>query len=161
APYYNPACPYCEPSTVTINPQFPTAGGRVILTVTGFGPSTTVAFSVESTPQALGSAVANSSGTATLSTTLPSNLSAGAHTIRAIGTGPQGEPLNVTSSITVVAAGTALTVTATPTGLAATGSSSAGLLRIGVVVAVLGALLLLAGKRAGSTESAKLPVESV
>jgi hypothetical protein len=105
---------------------------------------------VESTPQALGSAVANSSGVATLTTTLPANLSAGAHTIRAVGTDASGAPLNVTTTITVAAAGATTTTTTTaasPTGLAATGSSSAGLVRIGVVIAVLGGLLLLAGKR--------------
>jgi hexosaminidase len=144
---------YNVPATVTANTSTPSAGGPITLTAEGFGPGTTVQFSVESTPQALGSAVASSSGVATLTTTLPANLSAGAHTIRAVGTDPSGAPLNVTTTITVAAAGaTTTTTTATsPTGLAATGSSSAGLVRIGVVIAVLGGLLLLAGKR--QTES--------
>ena len=144
---------YNVPATVTASTSTPTAGGSITLTAKGFGPETTVQFSVESTPQALGSAVANSSGVATLTTTLPANLSAGAHTIRAVGTDPSGAPLNVTTTITVAAAGATTTTTAaaSPTGLAATGSSSAGLVRIGVVIAVLGGLLLLAGKR--QTES--------
>jgi len=146
---------YNVPATVTASTTTPTAGGPITLTAQGFGPSTNVAFSVESTPQALGSAVANASGVATLVTTLPANLSPGAHTIRAVGVDAAGAPLNVTTTITVAAAGATTTTTAagtSPTGLAATGSSSSGLLRIGVVVAVLGGLLLLAGKR--STQSA-------
>ncbi|MCX6524663.1 MAG: hypothetical protein NTX58_07850 [Actinobacteria bacterium] len=140
---------YNVPATVTANTSTPAAGGPITLTAQGFGPGTTVQFSVESTPQALGSAVANSSGVATLTTTLPANLPAGAHTIRAVGTDASGAPLNVTTTITVAAAGATTTTTAaaSPTGLAATGSSSAGLVRIGVVIAVLGGLLLLAGKR--------------
>ena len=144
---------YNVPATITASTSTPAAGGPITLTAKGFGSGTTVQFSVESTPQALGSAVANSSGVATLTTTLPANLSAGAHTIRAVGTDPSGAPLNVTTTITVAAAGATTTTTAaaSPTGLAATGSSSAGLVRIGVVIAVLGGLLLLAGKR--QTES--------
>lgn len=140
---------YNVPATVTVITSTPTAGGSITLTVKGFGPGTPVQFSVESTPQALGSAVANTGGVATLTTTLPANLSAGAHTIRAVGTDASGAPLNVTTEITVAAAGASTTTTtaASPTGLAATGSSSAGLMRIGVVIAVLGGLLLLAGKR--------------
>jgi len=144
---------YNVPATVTASTSTPTAGGSITVTAKGFVG--TVQFSVESTPQALGSAVANSSGVATLTTTLPANLSAGAHTIRAVGVDPSGAPLNVTTSITVVAAAGATTTTTTaaasPTGLAATGSSSAGLVRIGVVIAVLGGLLLLAGKRRTET----------
>jgi hypothetical protein len=141
---------YNVPATITASTSTPAAGGPITLTAKGFGSGTTVQFSVESTPQALGSAVANSSGVATLTTTLPANLSAGAHTIRAVGTDASGAPLNVTTAITVAAAGATTTTTtaaASPTGLAATGSSSAGLVRIGVVIAVLGGLLLLAGKR--------------
>ena len=145
---------YNVPATVTASTSTPTAGGSITVTAKGFVG--TVQFSVESTPQALGSAVANSSGVATLTTTLPANLSAGAHTIRAVGVDPSGAPLNVTTSITVVAEAGATTTTTTtaaasPTGLAATGSSSAGLVRIGVVIAVLGGLLLLAGKRRTET----------
>ena len=146
---------YNVPATVTASTSTPTAGGSITVTAKGFVG--TVQFSVESTPQALGSAVANSSGVATLTTTLPANLSAGAHTIRAVGVDRSGAPLNVTTSITVVAAAGATTTTTTttaaasPTGLAATGSSSAGLVRIGVVIAVLGGLLLLAGKRRTET----------
>ncbi len=144
---------YNVPATVTASTSTPTAGGSITVTANGFVG--TVQFSVESTPQALGSAVANSSGVATLTTTLPANLSAGAHTIRAVGVDPSGAPLNVTTTITVAAAGATTTTTTTaaasPTGLAATGSSSAGLVRIGVVIAVLGGLLLLAGKRRTET----------
>ena len=176
-----------QPDSVTVSPSAPSAGGPITITAQKFDPDSAVAFSLESPSQSLGSASANSSGVATLTTTLPANLPAGSYTIRAVGfikicddvavaadettaiLDCKEVAVNPTTRITVAAAETTTTTPTTtttttpattpattptttptevsPTKLAATGSSSARLVGIGVVLAVLGGLLMLVGKR--------------
>lgn len=164
-----------QPDSVTVSPSAPSAGGPITVTAQKFDPDSAVAFSLESPSQSLGSASANSSGVATLTTTLPANLPAGSYTIRAVGfikicddiavaadettttLDCKEVAVNLTTRITVAAAETTTTTTTTtpattptevsPTKLAVTGSSSARLVGIGVVLAVLGGLLMLVGKR--------------
>ncbi|MEI7886915.1 MAG: hypothetical protein WCJ04_05950, partial [Actinomycetes bacterium] len=120
-----------QPDSVTVSPSAPSAGGPITVTAQKFDPDSAVAFSLESPSQSLGSASANSSGVATLTTTLPANLPAGSYTIRAVGfikicdavAVPADETttttvdckevaVNLTTTITV---GAAETTTTTPT----------------------------------------------
>jgi hypothetical protein len=87
---------------------------------------------------------------ATLNATIPSNLEAGQHTIRATGIAPDGSPLEVTTSITVTGSAAE---SGSGSGLAATGSNSGGMLRIGLVVLVLGGALIAFARRSASSSS--------
>jgi hypothetical protein len=103
-----------DSSDLTLNDNTPSQGGTVILEAIGFRPGTQVDFWIHSTPQLLGSAIANGAGIATLTTPLPAALS-GSHTAQALGISVAGTARNLTQS---------LTIAARPGALASTGSDA-------------------------------------
>lgn len=127
------------PSTGSLTLSATTVGPGGSLTASGSGcaPGATVALTIASTSQALGSAVANGSGAFSASVTIPSDISLGAHTIKAVCTAADGGELTLSASITAAsgsssAGGTAGTGTETwPVVLA-----GVGLVLVGVVLVV-------------------------
>ena len=123
---------------------------------TGFQPGSNVTWSY-STTGSLGSSVADASGVATLTTTLPSSLS-GAVTVTASGVNPDGAPISVSTVVTVGASsggGSAGTTSGSDSGLAFTGSNTSSvLLRAGVLALVLGAAAVFLARRKSSSDLA-------
>jgi LPXTG-motif cell wall-anchored protein len=76
-------------------------GQSVTLTSKTFLAGSQVTFTMFSAPIVLGTATANSSGVATLVTAIPGGVAAGSHRVEATGTGTNGQPLTVSSTITV------------------------------------------------------------
>jgi len=104
-----------------------------------YRPGTSVTFTLFSHPVRLGSAIADESGTATLSRRLPQDTTMGIHTIQASGTAPDGSPLTVESTILVQCKKPAL---------ARTGSDLAGpLTRAGIAAVAAGALAVLVARK--------------
>jgi hypothetical protein len=131
-------------NTITANDTTVAPGDSITLTAQIFRPGSVVTFTMGSV--VLGTATANSSGVASLTTTIPAGTAPGTHTIQATGTSSTGAPLTVVLSITVAAGGTGLPVTGSP--------STAPMTQIAIgAVAAGGLLLLLANRR----RSAKHP----
>lgn len=127
-------------NTATANDTTVAPGDAITLSAQIFQPGSTVTFTLFSAPVVLGTATANSSGVATLTTTIPAGTAAGTHTVEASGTGSTGAALTVVLSITVLAGGTGLAVTGSP--------STAPMTQIAIgAIAAGGLLLLLANRR--------------
>lgn len=125
---------------ITANDTTVAAGDPITLTAQTFQAGASVTFTLFSVPEVLGTATANSSGVATLTTTIPAGTTSGSHTIKATGIGANGQALTVALSITV-GAGTS--------GIPVTGSSNTvpmSQIAIGAIAAG-GLLVLLANKR--------------
>lgn len=117
------------------------AGQTIIIQAGVFAPGSTVTFNFFSQPVLLGTAAADASGVATLEATIPANATPGTHTITASGIAPDGSPLELSTSITVLADG------ADGAGAGA-GGASGGLPRTGgdaIPIARIGAALLAVG----------------
>ena len=136
--------------------------GTVTCTATNFQSGSTVTFTIASTPTLLGTAVADASGTATLSTALPRGIDAGSHTVTASGVAADGTFVStntqgiVTPEAAAAANGTSAPATTAGSGttsggsLPRTGSDSVGLVKIAVLlVAFGGAVVLVTRKRRG------------
>ena len=135
--------------SVSVNTSTVAPGGSITVTAEGFKAGSTVQFTIESTPQSLGSVTASSSGVAVLTTKVPAGIEAGPHTIRATGIAPDGSPLNVTTTITV--SGSAAGGDGDDgNGLANTGSNSGLLGVVGALAVVIGGVALVASRRASS-----------
>lgn len=129
-----------QQASVTASAHTVGPGATVTFVATGFRVGSTVTFTIFSTPRVLGTAVADANGTATLTVQLPSDLPPGDHVVKASGIDPQGNPLTVSTPITIVGNG----ATTTPR----TGSRfTVPLTRIGVSAVALGGLLVLVARR--------------
>ena len=121
--------------------------GQIIIIQAGiYAPGSTETFNFFSQPVLLGTATADASGVATLEATIPANATPGTHTIVASGIAPDGSPLELSTTITVLADG----ADGDGTGVGgAGGASGAGdLPRTGdnsVPIARIGAALLAVG----------------
>ena len=132
-------------NSLTASASVVAAGTPVTLTAQVFLPGTNVVFRIFSDPVTLGTATANSNGVATLTATIPSNFS-GQHTITASGSGANGQPLTVSTTITV---------TQGHAPLPRTGSShTKPYTEIGIGALAVGGLLLLGAKRRRSAHAA-------
>ncbi|NEM05846.1 fibronectin type III domain-containing protein [Geodermatophilus normandii] len=120
------------------------AGSAVEISGSGYLPGSTVSLIVYSTPQVVGSAVADENGRFTATVTLPAGLTSGAHTLVASGVDPSGNPRYLTLPVTVTG-GTA--TAATTGGLAYTGASVALPALGGLAALALGGALVVAGRR--------------
>ncbi|MFM7535836.1 MAG: LPXTG cell wall anchor domain-containing protein [Acidimicrobiales bacterium] len=123
------------PPGVDLDDNTVSPGQVVVITSRGHRPGSTVQFFILSTPQSLGTAVANSQGVATFPATIPAGFS-GAHTILVVGEDTSGNRLEQSVPIIV-----------TSGGLPATGSDVAGLVAIGAVVLAGGAALVVVSRR--------------
>lgn len=123
-------------NTITANNTTVAPGGAIVLGIQICQPGATASFDLESV--ALGTATANSSGVASLSTTIPSSTSVGTHSITGSCTGANGQPLTLVLSVTI----------GTGSGIPVTGSSNTlpmTQLAIGAIAA--GGLVLLLGNK--------------
>lgn len=83
----------------------PLRPGQVLdLSARGLPPQTAVMVEIRSTPQLLGTAVADDLGVFALTVTVPENLEPGPHTLVAIATPPGGVPSTLEFPVTVLAA---------------------------------------------------------
>ncbi|HEX9694681.1 MAG TPA: hypothetical protein VGB64_00035 [Actinomycetota bacterium] len=92
---------------------------------------------VQSTPRSVGSSFPNAQGIATITFVIPSDLDNGVHTLSASGFDLNGQPLTVTTTFTVAAAG----------GLTPTGSNTIPWLLIGLGSVAVGGTLVGVSKR--------------
>lgn len=109
-------------------------GGTVTITGSGFAPDTTFDVEIHSTPQALGSVTTNSLGAFTFTTSIPSNVPAGTHSIVVLYNGA------IVSSSTISVAANGL--------LAATGLDERGLTNLtlaSILALLVGGSLAAAG----------------
>jgi hypothetical protein len=122
-------------------------GEPVTATASGFQPGSVVTFTLLG--DVVGTAIADADGVATITFDMPSDLAPGEYMLVASGVAPDGSPLEVTTTITVVAAGTEATADTSRRDdpLARTGSDVQGLLRVGAVMLTLGAVLVLAVRK--------------
>lgn len=106
------------------------AGSAVTLGGGGFAPGATVTVTIESTPQTLGTTVARATGDFSATVTIPADVSAGQHTLKASGATSTGAVLVLSQRVTVA--------TRPSSELPATGSSIASVLLIASAALVVG-----------------------
>lgn len=137
-----------EPS-VTLSGGKLAAGDKLVITASGFKPGSTATFTLHSDPIVLGTAVVAGNGTVTLSTTIPANVPAGAHTVIVSGTGIDGKAIEARVAIEILSAGVDGTSAATATAskpaddLANTGFGALPFALGGGILLLLGAVVLI------------------
>ncbi|WP_433082319.1 Ig-like domain repeat protein [Dactylosporangium sp. CA-052675] len=148
-----PTAPDTPPSTnltlTTTDGNITTAepGQQIVFVGTGFAPHSTVLVTIYSTPIELGRVTTDATGAFQTPITLPQQLAAAQHTVVAQGAAPDGSPRSMALTVTVAAA-VASPVTAGGGTLPVTGPPIGLLLLTGLALAVTGAGLLQAGRRA-------------
>lgn len=149
---YNPTFITCTPTTVAQGAQVSCEAGY-------FAPGTSVSWTLNSTPVALGATIAAPDGKAAITFNIPAGFELGAHVVTASGASlpKPSETLTLSANITVVgvagnndtngsgSSGSSGTVTST---LPVTGSSTTTLYAgVGAGLVACGALVLLATRR--------------
>jgi hyaluronoglucosaminidase len=143
------ASPYPAGCTIQISKVTAVPGDQLTVTASGYPAGAVVTFTLHSTPVVLGSATATAGGVATLVFTLPAGTVPGLHTITANGV-PSGEcdPL-VSADLQVDAASVVSPTTAAATTgtLPRTGTNSAELIQLALVLIAVGGLITLATRK--------------
>lgn len=128
---------------VTTDRASVTPGGQLGVSACCFPPGSTVTFSVGGA--VLGIGIANADGVASGTFTVPSNVAAGAATVTASATAPDGTVITQTGALEV---GSTSATTAMISGLPVTGSSSSlPLTALAAALVAVGGLAVLAGRR--------------
>lgn len=130
-------------NSITADDTTVAPGESIVLGIQICRAAATATFDLDSTTN-LGSTIANSSGVASLTTTIPSNTSPGTHTIEGECVDPNGAPLVQVLSITVT--GAAIPVTGS--------SSTVPMTQIAIAAIVVGGLLVLAASKRRSNANA-------
>nr|BFE64019.1 hypothetical protein GCM10020063_085450 [Dactylosporangium thailandense] len=150
-----PTAPDTPPSTnltlTTTDGDISTAepGQQIVFVGTGFAPHSTVLVTIYSTPIELGRVTTDATGAFQTPITLPQQLAAAQHTVVAQGAAPDGSPRSMALTVTVAAAPVVTSPVATGGGtLPVTGPPIGLLLLTGLALALTGAALLKAGRRA-------------
>lgn len=147
---------YPPPSNGVFISDTTVVGGQVIIVQAGiFAPGSTVTFTFFSQPVVLGTAEADDVGIVTFEARIPSNASVGVHTIVASGIAPDGSPLEVSTTVTVLASddGTDEATAGFGTGgttrgsLPRTGGESLPMLRIAAALLAVGAGMVFVTRR--------------
>jgi LPXTG-motif cell wall-anchored protein len=133
---YPPGTPGLTVSCTVVAP-----GQPCTITARGFQVGSTVTDDLFSAPVRLGTAVADTNGTAVLTATIPASTPLGAHHIEASGTGVNGQPRTVSASITVTRGTTGATVPKTGA------NSTKPMAEIGVAALAIGGMLVLVARR--------------
>ncbi len=130
------------------------AGQVIVIQAGTFAPGSTVTLNFFSDPVALGSATGDALGIATLSARIPGNARAGDHTITATGVDDDGTALELSTTVTVLAADDGVVAGpgirapgAVSGGLPRTGSESLPLTRIAAALLAVGGGLLFMTRR--------------
>jgi LPXTG-motif cell wall-anchored protein len=137
---------------ITLSQVTATAADQLTVSASGYPVGAVVTFTLHSQPYVLGHAVAvangNGTGTATLSFHLPANITTGMHTITATGT-PAGQCDPSVSTNLMVSANTATTAAPSTGGgtLPRTGTNSALLFQVALILIALGGLVTLAARK--------------
>lgn len=140
---------YADDDTVVVSDTTVVPGQSVTASARTFMPGSPVTFTLFSQPITLGTVDANSEGVATITFTMP-DVPAGEHTLRASGTGDDGAPLTVDTTLTVVGAG------ASARALPTTGSDGTiSTTQVGLAALVVGGLLVLAAQKRRSNAAAR------
>lgn len=130
-------------------------GQTITISAGVFSPGSTVTFTFFSQPVTLGSATADADGVATIEATIPLNATPGTHTITASGVAPDGSPLEVSTTVTVLAADDGVAAAGAggiAGGLPRTGEEPLPLARIAAaLLAVGGGLLFVTRRRRAAT----------
>lgn len=138
-----------QPLGITCTLSIGTGGISLACSTSGFQPGAQIAFMIFSTPMSLGNAVANASGQANLSATLPSGITPGDHRVEATGTAATGGVVTVATTVTVP--GSAVAATSTGSGssqaLPRTGFDIAVLASAGSALVAVGGLILFTARR--------------
>jgi LPXTG-motif cell wall-anchored protein len=136
---------YVGGGSLTVQPSVAAPGAAVTLTGRGFKPTTSVVFTIHSDSATLGTATADPSGSVTSTVNLPVGITAGAHTVTAAGTAPDGSSRVLTADLTVTtSASSPKTATTVPvTGSGHTGSK----IVVGLALVVTGGGLLVVRRR--------------
>ena len=104
----------CAPTSSTTPVTGPTlalsdatvvAGQTITATVSGFQPQSSPIITIASVERQIGSLTVSASGSGSTSVTIPNDMSLGAHTVYARGTGSDGKTASASQGVTVVAAG--------------------------------------------------------
>ncbi|MER7273549.1 Ig-like domain repeat protein [Dactylosporangium sp. NPDC000244] len=151
-----PTAPDTPPSTnltlTTTDGNIATAepGQRIVFVGTGFAPHSTVLVTIYSTPIELGRVTTDATGAFQTPITLPQQLAAAQHTVVAQGAAPDGSPRSMALTVTVATAPVVTSPVTTGGGgtLPVTGPPFGLLLLTGLALALTGAALLKAGRRA-------------
>jgi large repetitive protein len=142
--------PYFHTCTVQLSAVAALPGSQLTVTASGFPAGSVVTFTIYSTPIVLGTATANASGDATLVFTLPAGLAPGMHTITATGLPPGDCDPAIPSTQVMVDASVVTTAPATTAAsgtLPRTGTNSAELVQLALVLIVVGGLITLAARK--------------
>jgi titin len=136
---------------LTVSDTTPTPGQTITITGQTFAAGSSVTVTLFSDPVVLASSTADASGRIALQATIPTDTPLGAHTLTADGTAPDGTPLSLSASITVVPAdGTGAGGSGSgSSNLPTTGDdSSMPLAKLGLALAAVGGLITaIAAKR--------------
>jgi LPXTG-motif cell wall-anchored protein len=136
---------------LTVSDTTPTPGQTITITGQTFAAGSSVTVTLFSDPVVLASSTADASGRIALQATIPTDTPLGAHTLTADGTAPDGTPLSLSASITVVPAdGTGAGGSGSgSSNLPTTGDdSSIPLAKLGLALAAVGGLITaIAAKR--------------
>jgi len=131
--------------TVTVSDTTVEPGQSITLSARTFQAGSTVTFTLFSAPVVLGTATANSSGVATITATIPANTAPGTHTIEATGVDEAGNPLTVTTTITVLGGAADLPTTGS--------ASTTPMTQVALAVLAGGGLLVLLANRRRTTKT--------
>lgn len=116
-------------------------GDPVLIAGDGFAADSMVVVTIESTPRTLDRVRADGDGGISLEVTIPDDMPAGQHTLKATGVAPDGSPLVLSVPITV---GGEIGDTQE---LASTGLNTAAAVAVGMTLAALGGAALLATRK--------------
>ncbi|WP_051389449.1 LamG-like jellyroll fold domain-containing protein [Arthrobacter sp. 35W] len=100
-----PTVPGTGSTTGSVDTGTAAPGQTITVSGSGFGPGSTVVFTLHSTPVELGTAVADAQGNVTLTVALPADVAAGEHLIVLTGVDASGAPVEVSIPLTVSASG--------------------------------------------------------
>lgn len=142
------------PLFTTVSDSTVVRGQVIDITAGTFMAGTNVTFTFTSEPVTLGSDAADADGVAAISAAIPADARLGSHTISASGTGTDGSPLTLSTTVTVVSAEAAaaeavagarpVTVSGA---LPRTGDSSLPLARVGAALLAVGGGLVFITRR--------------
>jgi LPXTG-motif cell wall-anchored protein len=136
------------PTIGTSSSSIQNAGSTTVMGA-GWQAGTTVALTIASTPQSLGTASVQSDGTFAQDVTIPC-LDAGTHTISASGTDASGAANTVSTTVTVT--GTCGAGGGSGGTLPHTGSNASGVVTLASGLILLGAVLVIALNRRRSAD---------
>jgi hypothetical protein len=136
-----------EPATtITMSSSSTTTGGTVSVSGGGFAAGEKVKVTVASDPVTVGEPVANDSGVASQSFTLPSSVGPGSHTVTLLG---ETSGVTISAPLTVVAAQVATTTTTTAprSPIVRTGSGTGAQAQVAFALVGVGTALVLVARR--------------